>query len=241
MKLSIIIPARNEQWLEKTVEDINQHAEGDFEVLVGNDVNGIGQRAMMNVLAKQATGDYIMKTDGHCSFSQGFDIKLLAEIDDKTILAPLLLPLDADNWTVNGKKQMAQFVFDENFVMQHAEGDVGETMVHQGCCWVVSKENYWKWNLCDESFGSWGMQSLELGIKAYLNGGVCRTTRSAYVGHLFRHKDEEFPYPRGDNPGQFANKEMKRRYYNKSIAGLIKKFNYPCGWTKEIVDNLPEI
>jgi len=225
MKLSIIIPARNEQWLDKTVEDINQHAEGDFEVLVGNDVNGIGQRAMMNVLAKQATGDYIMKTDGHCSFSQGFDVKLLAEMDDKTILAPLLLPLDADNWAINGKKQMAQFVFDDNFVMQHAEGDVGETMCLQGSAWVISKENYFGWNVCDESLGSWGGQAAELGIAAWLNGGRCKTTRSAYYGHLFRHKDEEFPYERGEDPGKFATQELKRRYRNdQRIKELRQKF-----------------
>ena len=224
MKLSILIPSRNEPLLQKTVEDIKQHAEGEIEILAEEDT-GLGQRALTNKLAQQATGNFLMKLDAHCSLSQGFDVKLLAEMDDKTILAPLLMPLDADNWAINGKKQMAQFVFDDNFVMQHAEGDVGETMCLQGSAWVISKENYFGWNVCDESLGSWGGQAAELGIAAWLNGGRCKTTRSAYYGHLFRHKDEEFPYERGEDPGKFATQELKRRYRNdQRILELRKKF-----------------
>jgi len=35
-------------------------------------------------------------------------------------------------------------------------GDLVETMSLQGSCFMVSKEMYWKLNLCDESWGSWG-------------------------------------------------------------------------------------
>lgn len=186
----------------------------------------IGQRAITNKLAELAKGEYIMKCDAHVSFSKGFDTALLSEIDNKTILAPLLLVLDPVTWAVNGKKQMAQFRFDNNFVMQHADGDVGETMCLQGSCWMISKENYFKWNVCDETLGSWGGQSVELGIKAYLNGGICKTTRSAYYGHVFRHLNEEFPYDRGDNPGKFATEELKRRYENDpKVIELIAKYS----------------
>lgn len=246
MKLSILIPSKSEPYLQKTIDDIFLHAEGDIEVLVGLDGGSLnldwkpkypekvfwslypadtGQRAITNKLAKQATGDYLMKVDAHVSFSKGFDTALLKEINDKTILAPLLLVLDPITWAVNGKKQMAQFRFDNNFVMQHADGDVGETMCLQGSCWMISKENYWKWNVCDETLGSWGGQAVELGIKAWINGGVCKTTRSAYYGHVFRHLDTEFPYDRGDNPGKFATEELKRRYENDpKIIELIAKY-----------------
>jgi len=224
MKLSIIIPARNEQWLDKTVEDIKLHAEGYIEILTEEDT-GLGQRELTNKLARQATGDYIMKCDAHCSFSQGFDMKILAEMDDHTILAPLLLPLNVETWTINGTKQMLQFVFDKDFVMQHADGDEGETQCLQGSCWVISRENYFKWNVCDETLGSWGGQAVELGITAWLNGGRCKTTRSAYYGHLFRHTTEEFPYDRGEDPGKFASDELKRRYENDPrVQALRDKF-----------------
>lgn len=247
MKLSILIPSKNEPYLQKTIDDIFEHAEGDFEVLIGLDEwdgdvhklpsprggklkyhgykKSVGQRRLTNELAREAKGEYVMKIDAHVSFSQGFDTALLSEIDNKTILAPLLLVLDPITWAVNGKKQMAQFRFDNNFVMQHADGDVGETMCLQGSAWMISKENYFKWNVCDETLGSWGGQAVELGIKAYLNGGVCKTTRSAYYGHVFRHKDEEFPYDRGENPGKFATEELKRRYEdNPKVIELISKY-----------------
>lgn len=248
MKLSILIPARNEPLLQKTIDDIFNNAEGDIEVLVGLDgdemyqhkligikkewncdvinfTEGLGQRWTTNRLAEMAKGEYIMKCDAHVSFSKGFDTALLSEVDNKTILAPLLLVLDPITWAVNGKKQMAQFRFDNNFVMQHADGDVGETMCLQGSCWMISKENYFKWNVCDESLGSWGGQAVELGIKAWINGGVCKTTRSAYYGHVFRHLNEEFPYDRGDNPGKFATEELKRRYENDpKVIELMAKY-----------------
>lgn len=243
-KLSILIPSKDEELLHKTIQDVLAHIEGDTEIIVGFDGwikdtyiydnpkidwvirhHGIGQRAMTNELAKISKAQYLMKIDAHCSFSQGFDVKLMAEMDDKTILSPMLLPLYPESWEINGKKQMLQFNFGKDFVMQHTEGDEGETMCLQGSAWMIERENYWKWNVCDESLGSWGGQAVELGIAAWLNGGRCKTTRSAYYGHVFRHKDEEFPYERGANPGQFATLELKRRYENDPrIAELAKKF-----------------
>lgn len=240
MKLSILIPAKNEPYLQKTVEDLKTKIKADTEILWREDY-GIGQRALTNELAREAKGYYVMKLDAHCSLSNGFDIALLnkiKELGDNTILAPLLMPLDAQTWTVNGKKQMAQFVFDTNLVMQHAIGDVGETMCLQGSAWLMSKENYFKWSICDESLGSWGGQAVELGIKAFLNGGKCITTRDAYYGHVFRHTDADFPYDRGKDPGKFANTELKKRYLNKSIEPLVRKF-MPCAdWTEDKISEL---
>jgi glycosyltransferase involved in cell wall biosynthesis len=237
-ELTVIIPSRKEKFLQQTIEDIKQHAEGDIEILYEED-EGLGQRALLNKLARKATGKYIMKCDAHCSFSQGFDVKMIAQMDDKTILSPILMPL-YENWTINGKKQMCQFAFDTDFVMQHIDGDVGETMCLQGSCWMITKENYFKWNVCDESLGSWGGQAVELGIRAFLNGGRCITTRDAYYGHIFRHTDSEFPYDRGESPGKLATERLKGIYFDK-IGGLIEKFNFPCDWKKFLLDKGTQI
>ena len=237
VELSILIPSRNERWLEDTIKDLKQHKESSTEILWMED-EGFGQRMCTNFLVKESKAKYVMKVDAHCSFSQGFDRLMLEEMDDKTILAPLLMPLDPISWSVNGKKQMAQFVFDTNFVMQHAEGGVGDTMCLQGSAWMVSRENYWKWELGDETMPSWGGQGPELGIKASLNGGRCRTTNKAYYGHVFRLSDADFPYDRGKEPGKLATEELKRRYFNKSIVPLVEKFNYPANWTRETLERL---
>lgn len=118
--LSILIPARNEEWLKRTVEDIFEHAEGDIEVLVGLDgyrdeqflellntyenlrpftrPHSIGQRATTNRLAELAEGKYLMKVDAHCSFSQGFDTAMLKKMDENTVMIPRTLNLHAYDW-----------------------------------------------------------------------------------------------------------------------------------------------
>jgi hypothetical protein len=229
--ISILIPSRNEPYLQRTIQDIREHAETDIEILTEEDP-GIGQRALTNKLCKQAKGEFVFKVDAHCSFSQGFDRVLLESMDDKTIMAPYLLILDAERWEVRNKPTASRYYFDRDFVMQYDTQDtemLSETMCLQGSAWMISRENYWKWNVCDESYGSWGSQAVELGIQAYLNGGRCVTNKNCYYGHLFRTKDEDFPYERDHEQMRRTNAEIKRRFEGK-IDGLIEKFNHPGNW-----------
>lgn len=115
--LSILIPARNEMFLARTVKDILDHIEGNTEILVGLDgqfadppieqhpkVNviyypeSIGQRAITNQLAKIAKGKYLMKVDAHCSFDQGFDVKLISKMQDDWTMIPEMRNLHAFDW-----------------------------------------------------------------------------------------------------------------------------------------------
>jgi len=94
--LSVIIPARNEEWLKRTVEDVLAHSERDTEVIVLCDggwppvaldthprvqvlhvPTSIGQRAATNIGVKLSTAKYVMKLDAHVSMSQGFDRVLI--------------------------------------------------------------------------------------------------------------------------------------------------------------------
>lgn len=117
--LSILIPARNEMFIAKTVEDILAHKRAKTEIIVGLDgewaepgivdhpdvrivyvAQSIGQRAMTNKLARLSTAKYVAKCDAHCSFDEGFDEKLLEAIkghDDWTII-PTMYNLHAFDW-----------------------------------------------------------------------------------------------------------------------------------------------
>jgi hypothetical protein len=94
--LSILIPARNEQFISNTVADIIKNKRGSTEILVGLDgewaeppipdhpdvkivyvAKSIGQRGMQNLLARLSTAKYVMKCDAHCAFDEGFDVKML--------------------------------------------------------------------------------------------------------------------------------------------------------------------
>ena len=119
-ELSILIPARNEEFLKRTIEDIFEHSEADTEVIAILDgylpnppltdnpkltviyhPESVGQRAGTNDACKLAKGKYIMKVDAHCAFDQGFDRKMLdafKETGDNVTMLPLMRNLHAFDW-----------------------------------------------------------------------------------------------------------------------------------------------
>lgn len=264
--LSILIPARNEEWLQRTIKDIEDHKEGDTEILWEEDTEPMGQRALTNKLARQSKAKYVMKVDAHCSFSQGFDVKMMEDIDDRTIMAPSMMNLHAYDWNCpehmrnyqgpkccdkaekievwqpKYKPILSNYEFTKdlifNFSPKQDESDITETMCLQGSAWMVSREMYFDLNLCDEEFGSWGQQGVELGCKGWLSGGRAVTTRKAYYAHLFR-KEEEFPYQRDmkqvDHAHQYSKDLFIKNNWDKAqydFMWLIDKFNYPQDWRK---------
>lgn len=116
--LSLLIPARSEQFISNTVEDILKNKRGKTEILVGLDgewaeiedhpdvriiyvSESIGQRAMQNKLAKLSTAKYVAKVDAHCAFSEGFDVELMKtfdELGENIVVAPLMKNLWAYDW-----------------------------------------------------------------------------------------------------------------------------------------------
>jgi len=116
-KLSVIIPARNEQFLSKTVDDLFDKATGDIEVITMLDgcwadpplnkhKNLIivhrgtvhGMRANINAAARIASGKYIMKLDGHCMVGEGFDEILKADCEPDWLVVPSRYSLDPEKW-----------------------------------------------------------------------------------------------------------------------------------------------
>lgn len=254
--LSVLIPARKEQYLDRTVQDILEHSKGRIEVLVGLDEytspsriaelernkdprvqyvyvdDNIGQRAMTRKLAKLAQGRHIMKTDAHCSYGPGFDTALLEDIRDDMILAPVTFPLDAETWTVQHRKPMSNFYFDRNLVMQfntEQPTELTETMCLQGSSFMLTRALYFSLGLDEPGFGSWGSQGVEIGCKGWLSGNRVMTTKNTYYAHLFRTTDADFPYDRGLNPGKEANEYAKRLF----IDGEWKQGKHKLEWLVE--------
>jgi len=118
MDLSILIPSRNEEFLNRTVEDLIEHIEGNTEVIVVLDgwftdvvkdprvrvihnEESIGQRAAMNQAARTSTARYIMKVDAHCAFDQGFDVKMMSVMEDDITMVPVMRNLHVFDWVCN--------------------------------------------------------------------------------------------------------------------------------------------
>lgn len=96
-ELSVLIAARNEMFLKRTVESVLAAARGDTDIIVVLDGAwadppledhprvtlihrpiAIGQRAAVNLAAKVSSSRFVMKLDAHCSVDEGFDVKLMA-------------------------------------------------------------------------------------------------------------------------------------------------------------------
>ncbi|MFA5830880.1 MAG: glycosyltransferase family 2 protein [Candidatus Paceibacterota bacterium] len=113
--LSILIPARNEEFLKRTIEDILANVEGNTEIIavldgyqtelpadaklrVIHNPSALGQRAATNQACKLSKAKYVMKVDAHCSFDKGFDVKMMSEMRDDWTMVPIMRNLHAFNW-----------------------------------------------------------------------------------------------------------------------------------------------
>lgn len=116
-KVSVIIPARNEPYLNRTVDEVFSKAAGDVEAIVVLDGykpetppkertnlrlihfdRSHGMRPAINAAAGAAKGKYLMKLDAHCLLAEGYDEILAAECDDNWIVVPRRYSLDANRW-----------------------------------------------------------------------------------------------------------------------------------------------
>jgi len=116
-ELSVIIPARNEMFLARTIEDILENIEADTEIIAVCDGNwpdppvfdhprvtiifnpvSIGQRAATNQGARLSQAKFIMKADAHCAFGKGFDRILMEDCQYDWTMIPMMWNLHAFDW-----------------------------------------------------------------------------------------------------------------------------------------------
>lgn len=118
--LSVLVPARNEEFLDRTIQDILQHSKGNTEVIaildgylpnpplsvdprvtiIYNPVS-VGQREGTNQAARIAQGKYVMKLDAHCALDDGFDVKMLQafkDLGDDCTIIPSMRNLHCFDW-----------------------------------------------------------------------------------------------------------------------------------------------
>lgn len=117
--VSVVIPARNEKFLQQTIDSLLDNARGEVEVIVVLDGywpspklkddprlriihrgSSFGMRSAINSAVAIARGEYIMKIDAHCMLDEGYDVKLVADCEDDWVVVPRRKRLDADNWCI---------------------------------------------------------------------------------------------------------------------------------------------
>lgn len=121
--LSIIIPSKNELFLQRTIQDVLEKATGEIEIfpvldgyeppaheiihdprvfyvrLPATDYSK-KRHAINHVVNDLSHGDYVMALDGHCMMAKGFDTQLINDHQPNWVQIPRRNRLDAEHWSL---------------------------------------------------------------------------------------------------------------------------------------------
>ena len=126
---------------------------------------------------------------------------------------------------------------------------ITDSMSLQGSFFMLTRDKYWELNICDESFGSWGSQGLEVAIKTWLSGGRVVCNHDTWYAHMFRTQggDFSFPYRQKESKIQEAKALAKDIFFNNRweraihpLSWLVERFSPVPGWTEEDINKLKQ-
>lgn len=129
------------------------------------------------------------------------------------------------------------------------EKGLTETMSLQGSAWMLTREKYWELGICDENFGSWGSQGIEVATKTWLSGGRVLVNHKTWYAHMFRTQggDFGFPYHISGKDQRKAQSYAKDLFFKNNwpqqvrpLSWLIEKFWPVKGWSEEDLKKLKE-
>lgn len=119
--LSVLIAARNEMFLNRTIESLLENMRGDTNIIAVLDgywpdepvkddshitlihhCEPVGQRVAVNEAARLSQSKYIMKLDAHCAVDEGFDVKLMQACEYDWTVIPRMYNLHGFDWECAG-------------------------------------------------------------------------------------------------------------------------------------------
>jgi len=260
--LSVIVPARNELFLQKTVTDLLTKAEGDIEVIVILDGywptpqliedtrlkiihrgKPLGMRAAINAGAVIAKGKFLMKTDAHCMFANGFDTVLAADCSDNWVVVPRRYALDPEKWElVDNPKYPIDYMYlsqdlhgvvwnEKNKDPELKKKLIDETMSNQGSVWFMTHDYFNELELMDEkTYGTFWNEFQEIGLKCWLSGGRVVVNKNTWYAHWHKSSDygRGYSLSRDDQPKALAAVDKwKNKGWHKQtlpLSWLVKRF-----------------
>lgn len=231
-RVSVLIPSRGERFLQPTINSFLDNMRSDVEVIVVLDgywpdpplqdrqnlvvihrSTTLGMRASINAAAAVASGEYLLKSDGHCLFAEGYDVALKADCDDNWIVIPRRYSLDAENWKTKEKTPIDYHYLSCPLWAKREHGDysmhgipwnersrerrnlheydIDETPSFQGSSWFMHRK-HWDWlgGMHEEGYGTFSQEPQEIGNKTWLGGGKVVVNKKTWYAHL--HKGKQY-------------------------------------------------
>jgi len=149
-KTSIIIPARNEPYLARTIHNLLTNAKGEIEIIALLDGywpdpplmedprviqhhvgKAVGMRTLINIGAKLASGKYLMKIDAHCAVAPGYDLELAKSCKANYLVVPRRYELNVDTWQPEGKATDYMYI---------SKPDLKKRSGFKGVRWIATDE-----------------------------------------------------------------------------------------------------
>ena len=114
---------------------------------------------------------------------------------------------------------------------------------------MLTRKNYWDWEVCDERAGSWGNQGIEVALATQLTGHKVIVNMNTWYAHLFRTQggDFSFPYNNKGRDVQRTKRYIKDKFWNFKhpkqkypVSWLVEKFWPVNNWTDKDLQKLKE-
>jgi len=248
MKLSVVIPCYKEPYLQQTIDALLNASElgdqlevipvldgywpsvplkDDDRVKIVHLGKNRGMRGAINAGVSVASGEFIMRTDCHCLFAQGYDRILTETCEPNWIVTAVRYFLDPVQWKV---MDLPPVVYEKLAIQKTEKGEkfsgrpwdrperkdimIDETMAMQGSMWLMPKA-WWEKvivELDSVNYGQLIQDSHEMQFKTWQAGGKLMVNKNTWFAH--KHRD----FPRSHNNGTPENPADNERGYAYAIA-----------------------
>ena len=203
-----------------------------------------GMRNAINSAVKLSKGEYILKTDAHCMFSQGYDVGLKSRCNDNWIIVPRRYRLDPEKWEIlhDGRPPIDYMYLDNELHGRiwdkYNNRELDYLMSSQGSCWFMKRSYFDELELMDEKhYGTFFGEFQEIGLKCWLSGGNVMVNKNVYYAHWHKPKDVGRGYSLNKEDGKKAEEYVKgwisKKMFDKQIYDfkwLIDKFKPVPTW-----------
>jgi len=268
-KVSAIIPARNEPYLQQTIDSLLNNAEGEIEVIAVLDgywpeqpikddkrvvlihnTEAQGMRSSINAAARIARGEYLMKTDAHCCFDKGFDVKLAQDCKPTWAMVPERYSLDINSWNRNSKKCSHEYIEKDTLKgrvwlkreFKTKDDRLSDLMTSQGSCWFMHLQRFFDIGCLDEdNHGGMGREAQEVCLKTWLSGGRYVLNRSTWYAHWSKPKEHVISDKKGKKKSVDYAVDLwmndKWPMAKKTLGWLINRFAPVPTWDETSKDH----